>query len=131
MRDTVSNSDLTLRSRFVEHFEQPAKLSEWVSGGEYFYVICPERSTIRRKRRYLCVFKPSAGGLEETEYITGCKPRKDRDKPDTHMLFSLIKPRKAKLHPEENEALGTEDQSANKDKISNEKGSQLVNLVTK
>ena len=129
MRDTVSNSDLALRSRSVDHFEQPAKLSEWVSGGEFFYIICPERSTLRHKRRYLCVFKTSADGLEEQEYVTGCKSRKNHNKPDTHMLFSLVKPRKAKPHPAEDEALGIEDPSdlfANNDNISKEKGEYLL-----
>lgn len=129
MKDTVSNSKLALRSRCIEHFEHPAKLSEWVSGSEreFFYIICPERSTIRHKRRYLCVFKSSADGREESaDYVTGCKPRKNRDKPDTYMLFSLIKPRKATSHLE---TLGIEDQSdltTSKGKISNEKGSTSI-----
>ena len=119
MRDTVSNSDLALRSRSIDHFERPAKLSEWLTGWEFFYIICPERSTWRRKRRYLCVFKPSAESLEEQEYVTGCKSRKNHNKPDTHMLFSLVKP----------EAMGIEDPSdliTNNDNISKEKGEHLL-----
>ena len=129
MKDTVSNSKLALRSRFTEHFEQPANLSDWIngSGREFFYIICKEvRRTVLGKRYYLCVFKPSAHGLEEREYVTGCKLREDRDNPDTHMLFSLVKPRKPKPHADEDETSGDDDQSdltpteGPKDKISEE-----------
>ena len=125
MRHTVSNSDLALRSRDIEHFERPAKLSEWVSGGNFSYIICPERSMIRHKRRYLCVFKPNpdATGLEEQEYVTGCKPRKYCNKPDTHMLFSLVKPRKAvKSHSEDNEDPSDLQLTASKGKTSTKRG---------
>ena len=126
MKDTVSNSKLALRSRRTEHFERPAKLSNWVSGTgrEFFYILCTEAPrTALRRRRYLCVFKPSADGLEETDYITGCKPRNHHDRPDTHMLFSLIKPRKPTPHQNENEASRNDDRpdlTPSEDKISEE-----------
>ena len=129
MKDTVDNSKLALRSRYTEHFERPAKLSNWVSGTgkEFFYIICTEAPKMALcKRRYLCVFKPSANGLEETDYITGCKPRRHHEKPHTHMLFFLIKPNKPSPHLNENEALGNNDRpdltpiEMRKDKISEE-----------
>lgn len=107
MKDTVSNSKLALRSRSTD--EQPVNLSHWVGGSEieskFFYIICKDiRRTIRWKRHYLCVFKPSSkDGLEEQEYVTGCKLREDHDLPDTHMLFSLVKPRTGKPCPDEEE----------------------------
>ena len=108
MKDTVSNSKLALRSRRSTD-EQPANLSHWVGGsGEFFYIICKDiRRTIRWKQHYLCVFKPSSkNGLEDQEYVTGCKLREDHDLPDTHMLFSLVKPRKGKPCPDEDEGEG-------------------------
>jgi hypothetical protein len=103
MKDTVSNSKLALRSRSTENFKRPGNLSDWanVSEREFFYIVCKDiRRTVLRKRHYLCVFKPSSkdgqDGLEEQEYVTGCKHREDHDLPDTHMLFSLVKPRKGK-----------------------------------
>ena len=48
--------------------------------------------------------------MEEQEYVTGCQLREDHDQPDTHMLFSLIEPRKPKFL-EEVEASGDDDQS--------------------
>ena len=129
MSDTVSNSKLALRSRFSERFDHPANLSEWIningSEREYFYIICKDvRRTALRKRYYLSVFKPgrSGGNLEEQEYVTGCQHREDHDQPDTHMLFSLIKPHKPKFL-EEVEASGDDNQShliPTKDKISEE-----------
>ena len=126
MRDTVSKSKLALRSTSTERFERPENLSDWISGvgREFFYIICKEvRKTVGGKRYYLCVFKPSADGLEEQEYVTGCKLREDRDNPDTHMLFSLIKPRKPKPHPDDNEFVLTPTEGP-KDKIV-EEGQQL------
>ena len=114
MKDTVSKSKLALRSRFTEKYEQPANLLDWISGSgkEFFYIVCKEvRRNVSGKRYYLCVFKPSTHGLEEQEYITGCKLREDRDNPETHMLFSLIKPRKPKSHPDEDEASEDDNQS--------------------
>lgn len=115
MKDTVSNSKLALRSRFTEKHERPVNLSDWINGSEreFFYIICKDiRRTVLRKRHYLCVFKPSSrDGLDEREYVTGCRFREDHDQPDTHMLFSLIKPRKPKLCLDEEETSGDDDQS--------------------
>ena len=108
MKDTVSNSKLALRSRRSTD-EQPVNLSHWVGGsGEFFYIICKDiRRTIRWKQHYLCVFKPSSkDGLEDQEYVTGCKLREDHDLPNTHMLFSLVKLRKGKPCPDEDEGEG-------------------------
>ena len=105
MKNTVSNSKLALRSAD----KQPANLSHWVDGsGKFFYIICKDiQRTIHRKRHYLCVFKPSSkDGLEDQEYVTGCKLREAHDLPDTHMLFSLVKPRKGKPCPDEDEGEG-------------------------
>ena len=111
MKDTVSNSQMALRSRTIEHYQKPAKLKEWVSGEDAFYIICQDRSVTHLTRRYLCVYKPNARGLESPDYITGCKPRKDRDKPDTHMLFRLIKPSKVRHCPEEIEVSIEQDET--------------------
>ena len=109
MKDTISNSKLALRSRRLTD-KQPANLSHWVDGsGEFFYIICKDiRRTILRKQHYLCVFKPSSkDGLEDQEYVTGCKLRETHDLPDTHiMLFSLVKPRKGKPCPDRDEGEG-------------------------
>ena len=117
MKNTVNKSKLALRSRDAEHFDpdHPAKLSSWVSGTgkEFCYICCTEvpKKKRNRRRRYLCIFKPRADGLEETDYITGCKSRKDHDKPDKmkHMLFSLIKSCKT---------TNQDESKASKDKIS-------------
>jgi hypothetical protein len=119
MKDTVSNSKLALCSTSTANFEQPANFIDWISGagGDFFYIICKDiprtlAAVVGYKQHYLCVFKPnSKDDLEEQEHVTGCKLRQDCDQPETHMLFSLIKPHNPKPYPDEEEASGDEYQS--------------------
>ena len=114
MKDTVRKSQMALRSRTTEYFQQPAKLTEWVSGNDAFYIICQDRSITHLMRRYLSVYKPNARGLESPDYITGCKPRNDHDKPNTHMLFRLIKPTKS-IEQNQTESEGPEDKNGSEE----------------
>ena len=130
MKDTASNSKLALRSPRLTD-KQPANLSQWVDGsGEFFYIICKDiQRTIRWKQHYLCVFKPSSkDGLEDQEYVTGCKLRED---PNTHnMLFSLVKPRKGKPCPDEDEGEGEGEASGDEyqSDLTPTKGPQTVKI---
>ena len=99
MKDTVSKSQLFLRSRYTEHCEGPASIEEWIHGEDYYYIACPDVSGLLHcslRRRYLSVTKLQSDSLSDSEYVTACKYRADHDKPDTHMVFRLAIPPKAK-----------------------------------
>ena len=86
MMEMNVNSRLSIHSRRDKEFH-PAKLTEWVSQKEVFFIRCEEQARLYRKSSYLCVYQPKG----ETTYITGCKPNIRSDDSNRFMLFRLVK----------------------------------------
>ena len=86
MMEMNVNSRLSIHSRRDKEFH-PAKLTEWVSQKEVFFIRCEEQARLFSKSSYLCVYQPKG----ETTYITGCKPNIRSDDTNRFMLFRLVK----------------------------------------
>ena len=82
------SSRLALHSRRDKEFH-PAKLTEWVTQKEVFFIRCKGQSKFIPKTSYLCVYQPKG----EATYVTGCKPNITNDDISRLMLFRLIKPK--------------------------------------
>ena len=88
MSGKAEKARMALRSRKSKHF-QPAKLTEWISEKEVFFINCQEPTAKRGIKRasYLCVKKIKDGSL-----IVGCEPDiKRHDDSHIFMLFRLLK----------------------------------------
>jgi hypothetical protein len=86
MMEMNVNSRLSIHSRRDKEFH-PAKLTEWVSQKEVFFIRCEEQAWLYRKTSYLCVYQPKG----ESTYVTGCKPNIRSDDSNRFMLFRLVK----------------------------------------
>ena len=89
MMEMNVNSRLSIHNRRDKEFH-PAKLTEWVSQKEVFFIRCEEQARLYRKTSYLCVYQPKG----EATYITGCKPNIRSDDNNRFMLFRLVKLKK-------------------------------------
>ena len=88
MMEMNVNSRLSIHSRRDKEFH-PAKLTEWVSQKEVFFIRCEEQARLLNycKSSYLCVYQPKG----EASYVTGCKPDIRSDDSNRFMLFRLVK----------------------------------------
>ena len=86
MMEMNVNSCLSIHGRRDKEFH-PAKLTEWVSQKEVFFIRCEEQARLYRKSSYLCVYQPKG----EASYVTGCKPNIRSDDSNRFMLFRLVK----------------------------------------
>lgn len=86
MMEMNVNSRLSIHSRKDKEFH-PAKLAEWVSQKEVFFIKCKNQAKLFPKSSYLCVYQPEG----EATYVTGCKPDIRSDDSKRFMLFRLIK----------------------------------------
>ena len=80
------NSRLSIHSRRDKEFHL-AKLTEWVSQKEVFFIKCKNQAKPFSKSSYLCVYQPKG----DATYVTGCKPTIRSDDSKRFMLFRLIK----------------------------------------
>ena len=88
MMEMNVNSRLSIHSRKDKEFH-PAKLTEWVSQKEVFFIRCEEQGLLFHKSSYLCVYQPK--GDHGAMYVTGCKPNIRSDDSKRFMLFRLVK----------------------------------------